>query len=200
LYKNYLTTQKDTLSTSIAKVRGNFNESTISELELFSKRYSSANIVLKNHIVLSPLFSLIADLTIPSIQYTKFDHQSTDTGFVVKMSGIARDYKSVAIQADIFNSDKGRYFKNVIFSDLTKDRTNYVLFNVEFTVDPELLSYSKDNAQGVLQANTQAQPKAQPQINAQVALPANVNPTGSSLPAATGATGNQTALDINQPQ
>jgi hypothetical protein len=57
------------------------------------------------------------------------------------MSGIARDYKSIALQADVFNTNEGRMFKDVVFSNITKDKNNYVTFNVEFNVDPKLLSY-----------------------------------------------------------
>jgi len=146
LYKNYLTSQEEVLSSSIIKARGNFDKDTITDLETFDKRSSAARTVLKNHIVLSPMFKLIGDLTIPQVQYTKFDHQTTDKGFTVRMSGIARDYRSVALQADVFNSAKGRSFKNVVFSNLTKDKTNYVLFDVTFDVDPSLLSYQNNIA------------------------------------------------------
>ena len=144
LYKGYLNSQKDNLSTSLTKIRDSFEKDTINELELFDKRSTAAKELLNSHIVLSPVFELLGSLTIPSIQYTKFDHETTDKGFIVKMSGLARDYKSIALQADVFNSAKGRYFKNVVFSNLLKDKNNYVSFDIEFTVDPSLLSYEKN--------------------------------------------------------
>ena len=151
LYKNYLTNQKEVLSASLGRARDSFEKDTIFELETFDKRVSASKKILTSHIVLSPLFTLIGDLTIPSIQYTKFEHQMTDKGvFYVKMTGIARDYKSIATQSEIFNSSKGRYLKSVVFSNLTtteiKDKENKktsIGFNVEFIVDPVLLSYEK---------------------------------------------------------
>jgi hypothetical protein len=78
----------------------------------------------------------------------------------VRMSGVARDYKSVALQASVFNSAKGRYFKNVVFSNLTKDNKNgYILFDLDFMVDPALLSYEKNSLLEKLRP--QAQPPAQ---------------------------------------
>jgi hypothetical protein len=144
VYKNYLNNQKETLSASLLKVRDSFEKETIDELELFDKRTGAAKQILDKHIVLSPMFELLGSLTIPSIQYTKFEHQTNEKGFYVKMSGIARDYRSIALQADVFNTAKGRYFKNVVFSNLLKDKNNYVTFNVEFNVDPSLLSYEKN--------------------------------------------------------
>lgn len=144
LYKGFLQTQKQSLSEELLKSREKFEKDTIDDLELFDKRSRSAKQVLDGHIVLSPMFALLGSLTIPSIQYTKFDHKTTDQGFIVEMSGMAKDYKSIALQADVFNTAKGRFFKNVVFSNLTRDKTNNVLFDVKFEVDPSLLSYEKD--------------------------------------------------------
>ena len=117
LYKNYLLNQKVSLSASLEKVRESFEKDTIDELELYDKRASASRKILGGHIVLSPMFTLLGNLTIPSIQYTAFDHQTDlQQGFTVKLSGVALDYRSIALQADVFNSAKGRLFKNVVFS------------------------------------------------------------------------------------
>lgn len=143
-YKDYLSGKRDNLSSSLSKTRDNFDEKTIKELEAYSKRTISAKNVLNNHIVISPLFKLIEDITIPQIQYTKFEHSSDKNIFTVKMSGISKDYKSIALQADMFNNEKNGYFKNVIFSNLTRNFGENVNFDVEFSIDPSLLSYEKN--------------------------------------------------------
>lgn len=145
VYKNfYLLKNKESLSANLFKIRDSFNKDTITMLETFDKRTSVAKQILNEHIVLSPLFEKINELTLSSIQYTKFEHKVSSNLFIVRMSGIARDYKSIALQADIINADKGQVFKNVIFSNLTKDKNNFVTFDVEFSVDPSLLSYSNN--------------------------------------------------------
>jgi len=140
-YKSYLINQKDNLASTLGQIKNSFEQGTISELELFDKRMSASKQALSNHIVLSPMFSLLGEVTIPVVQFTEFNHESTDEGFIVKISGISPDYRSIALQADMFNSSKGRMFKNVIFSNLNKDKNNKVTFDVEFLVDPSLLSY-----------------------------------------------------------
>jgi hypothetical protein len=172
-YKGYLNQQKKVLSTSLEKVRATFEQDTISELELFDKRVSASKQVLNGHIVLSPMFTLLGNLTIPSIQYTKFSHETTEKGFFVKMSGVARDYRSIALQADVFNSAKGRSFRNVVFSNLTKDKNNAVGFDVEFIVDPSLLSYEKNTALEEVQAKTNPVPA---QVTVPVEEPVNSQP------------------------
>ena len=144
LYKGYLQQNKDNLSENLRKIRDSFDKDTIAELEMYDKRTSVAKDVLGNHTVLSPLFEMINKLTLTSVQYTKFDHTIVNKNFVVRMSGMARDYKSIALQADVFNTTKGSMFKDVIFSNLTKNKNNYVTFDVEFTVDPALLSYENN--------------------------------------------------------
>lgn len=144
LYKNYLVQDQDSLSSSLLKVRSGFDKDTIAELEIFDKRSTVVKQILDNHIVLSPLFELINELTLTSIQYTKFDHNTINGVFSVRMSGIARDYRSIALQADVFNTNKGSKLKDVIFSNLTKDKNNYVTFDLEFNIDPSLLAYSNN--------------------------------------------------------
>jgi hypothetical protein len=152
LYKNYLQNNKAVLSGNLKKIKDSFDNNTIVNLALYDKTSSVAKQILENHIVLSPLFQLINELTLSSIQYTKFEHKVTNGVFSVSMSGIARDYKSIALQADVFSTPKGRMLQNVIFSNLTKDKNNNVTFNVEFDVDSTLLSYSNNITNGNIKA------------------------------------------------
>jgi hypothetical protein len=146
LYKTYLTKQQKTLSSSLLNTRDSFEKETIDELELFDRRTESAKKILNNHIALSPVFVLLGQVTIPAIQYTNFELLTNEKGFVVAIEGLASDYKSIALQANVFNSEKGRSFKNVLFSNLVKDKNNNISFSLQFTVDPSLLSYEKNNS------------------------------------------------------
>jgi hypothetical protein len=146
VYKIYLTKQEATLSDSLTKTRDSFEKATIDELELFDKRTQSAEKILNNHVVLSPMFALLGDITIPAIQYTSFTQGTDDIlGYAVNIKGVALDYRSIALQADMFNTAKGSSFKNVLFSDLTKDKNNNITFNLKFNVDPSLLSYENNS-------------------------------------------------------
>lgn len=185
LYKNYLIKQEEVLSSSLEKVRVTFEQDTIDELALYDKRVSSAKTILNSHIVLSPMFALLGNLTIPSIQYTKFDHQTNGQKFSVKMSGIASDYRSIALQADVFNSAKGRFFKNVVFSNLAKDKNNNVSFDIDFDVDGALLSYEKNMLLEQMQAKIQP-PDVMDVIKSNIdTTPAPVTSTPTTTPTTT---------------
>ncbi len=144
LYKTYLIKQESSLSSSLSKTRDTFEKDTLEELELFNKRSEAATKILAGHIVLTPLFSRLSEITIPSVQYRTFEYQSGTNAHAVSIKGIAKDYRSIAQQSDAFNTTKGRSFKNVLFSDLTRDKNNYISFNLSFEIEPELLSYEKN--------------------------------------------------------
>ena len=143
-YKSYLKKQEISLSQSLSKTRGGFEKDTIDELELFNKRIEIASLLLKNHTTSSAIFSMLGDVTIPSVQYVSFSFQYANNGFNVILKGLAKDYRSIALQSDPFNTTKGKVFKNVLFSDLTRDKNNNVSFNLKFEVDPSVLSYEKN--------------------------------------------------------
>jgi hypothetical protein len=146
-YKIYLQNQEKVLSDSLTAASGSFDKSTVDQLQLFDKRVTVSKQLLASHIVMTPLFTLLGQLTIPSVQFTKFTQNDDDTtGFSVKLSGVAQDYKSIALQADAFNTDQGHSFKDVVFSNLNKDTSGKVLFDISFTVDPSLLSYEKNTS------------------------------------------------------
>jgi len=144
LYKNYLIKQKESYSKELSLVRESFEKETIDELALFDKRTESAKGILDDHIVLSPVFALLGEITIPSIQYTSFSHQNDKNNFVVEIKGLAKDYRSIALQANMFNTEKSHSFENVLFYNLTKDKSNNINFSLKFNVKPALLSYQNN--------------------------------------------------------
>lgn len=146
VYKNYLLQQKKEFSDSLASASESFEKDTIEELDSFNKHTEAARQILDNHIVLSPVFSLLEKITIPSVQYTKFNQEINKEGSIIKIEGIARDYRSIALQSDAFNTTLGSSFKNVVFSNLMKDKNNSIVFSLEFSVDPNLLSYQKNSS------------------------------------------------------
>jgi len=144
-YDSYLNKQKTELSSELEVIKNSFNEDTISELETFGERISVSSEILSNHIVLSPMFEMIGDLTIPAVWFTSFNHQTTEDGFIVKMSGVSEDFRSIALQAEVFGDDEDHSFKNIVFSDIVKDTdSNLVTFDLQFEVDPSLLSYEEN--------------------------------------------------------
>lgn len=145
VYKLYLTKQKDQLSASLLKARDSFEQDTINELGLFDGRVKAAKEIISNHVALSNVFSYLEDITIPQVQYVRFEEQMNDKGVLaVNMSGVASDYRSIAIQADMFSSSNSSPFKNVLFSNLSRMQNGTVSFNLKFDVDNSAYLYTKN--------------------------------------------------------
>lgn len=155
-YKGSLIKKVAGLQDQILLAKGDFDTNSISELQVFDKRMNASNQVLSTHIIFSPVFELLSSLTISSIQFTKFNVELNVDGssYVAHLTGLARDYKSIALQAEVLNSNQGKYFKDVVFSNLVlqNDKVNkgYVGFDISFTIDPALLAYDRS----ILTTNT----------------------------------------------
>ena len=190
VYKMYLNNQEQVSAKSLRLTRDTFEKSTIDELELFDKRTASAKQILSKHLVFSPLFTALGEVTIPTIQYTSFTEQSTDKGaFSVSISGIAQDYRSIALQADMFAGAKGRYFNNVLFSNLVKDKDNNITFSLDFDVSPELLSYGRGvNLGDYSDTNTNTNININTNINTTPTINTTTPNSTTTFPQASGAT------------
>lgn len=159
-YKFYLNNQIVELSKQLLQAKDSFEGDTIEELNLFNERTKSAKDILNNHVAFSKVFEVLGKITIPEVQYTKFESQINDKGIlVVNVNGLASDYRSIAVQADVFSSSKGSAFKNVLFSNLSKNKDNTISFNLEFNVERSVYLYSKslteDTKVGINEINTQ---------------------------------------------
>ncbi len=95
VYRGMLVGKVTSLQASLAATKSDFEKDTISELQFFDTRMSASKQVLAMHRVLSPFFSLLGTLTVPSVQFTKFSAETGDDGktLAVKMSGFAKEYK-----------------------------------------------------------------------------------------------------------
>jgi hypothetical protein len=159
-FKTKFLKEIDSSKASFGVVEKNFEPEKIEDLELYNKKVGVAKKLLSSHMALSPLFYVLNDVTVPTVQFTKFSAESLvdSKSIQVKLSGLAKDYKSIAVQSRAFNTEKAKYFKNIIFSNLVlseaKDTKGYVGFDLAFSVDLNLLSYEKK----VLQNNTTKTP------------------------------------------
>ena len=127
---------------NIAKNR--FEPSKITELQVLNKRLRASNEILSNHIAITPVFKALQLLTMKTVRYTKFSYDlenGQDAKVVVKISGLAIGYSSIALQSDLFAKNKS--FIDPVFSNLTLDNNGNVIFDLEFSVDPSFVNYKQ---------------------------------------------------------
>ncbi len=148
LYQSSLVSQINDQDASLASSQKKIDKKFISTIQLADKRLSASADLLNNHIAVSPIFIDLQNLTLETIQYTKFTYSlSTDKNkktIAVKMSGVAKGlkpYNSIAFQSDAFAKDD--HIQNPVFSNLNLDEKGNVTFDLDFSVDPDFVNYSK---------------------------------------------------------
>ena len=134
--KNIVSMQNDL---NLAKNR--FEPTKISELQVLDKRLRASTEVLSKHIVVTPVFEVLGRLTMKTVRFTKFSYEMTENKVNIKMSGVAIGYRSIALQSDLFAKEKNMI--DPIFSNLTLDNSGNVLFDLDFSVDPNFVNYKQ---------------------------------------------------------
>ena len=161
-YKQSLTKQLADMDSQLAAARNSFEPSLITKLKVLDTRITSAQELLNNHIVVSPIFGVLQDSTLKSVQYTHFSYTtpaSLTAPITVTMNGKARDYTSIALESDQLALNKNIH--NPIFSNLTlDDRTGTVNFDLVFNVDADLVRFTKHLDEFGVADSTAATPDA----------------------------------------
>ena len=142
-YKGVLAKNITKMENDLNLAKNRFEPSKIVQLQILDKRLKASNEILSKHISISPIFKALQAITMKTIGYTKFSYyvDDIDGRMVVKMSGVAVGYRSVALQSDLFA--KNQNLIDPVFSNLSLDDKGNVLFDLEFSVDPNFVNYKK---------------------------------------------------------
>ena len=143
-YKGVIAKQIIQQITDLNLAKNRFEPSQITKLQVLDKRLRASSEILSKHITITPVFNALEQLTMKTVRFTKFSYDlGTDKNATidVKMSGVAIGYRSIALQADLFAKNKSLI--EPIFSNLTLDNSGNVLFDLEFSVDPNFVNYEQ---------------------------------------------------------
>lgn len=145
-YKGVLAKNILDMQSTLNLAQGRLERTRINELQLLDKRLHYSTEVLKNHIALSPVFEALSKVTLKNIRYTKFGYDFGSDKLakvLVKMSGQAVGYRSIALQSDIFTKETP-FLIDPVFSNLSlDDKTGNVIFDLVFSVDPTFINYKE---------------------------------------------------------
>ena len=141
-YKGVLIKNIAEMDKNLKLASNRFEPAKISELQQLNKRLTASNEILSKHIAISPIFKALQDITLKTIRYTQFSYnlgEGASPKVLVKMSGIAVGYRSIALQSDLFTKNKNLI--DPVFSSLVLDDKGNVVFNLDFSVDPAFVDY-----------------------------------------------------------
>jgi hypothetical protein len=143
-YKGVVTKNLADQQANLTLAQNRFEPSKITELQILDKRLRASTEILSKHITITPIFTVLQDLTMKSVRYTKFSYDvstSQNATVDIKMSGQAMGYRSIALQSDLFAQNKN--IIDPVFSNLTLDNSGNVVFDLEFSVDPGFVNYKQ---------------------------------------------------------
>ena len=141
-YRGVVTKNITKMENELNLAKNRFEPSKITQLQTLDKRLRASTEILSKHIAISPIFKALQAITMKTVRFTKFDYGISEdkaAQILVKMSGMAVGYRSVALQSDLFAQSK--YFIDPVFSNLSLDNSGNVLFDLEFSVDPVFVDY-----------------------------------------------------------
>ena len=151
-YRGVLTKQVNTMNDQLKLAKNSFEPEKIDALQQLDKRLNAASEVLSKHVAISPIFETLQKYTLKSIRYSKFEYtfaSDSGTALDVKITGQALGYKSIALQADLFNKHDKEII-DPVFSNLSLDLKGNVIFQLEFSVDPSFINYKDLVKNGVI--------------------------------------------------
>lgn len=141
-YKFYLKYRIKQMGVDLENARETLQPEVIRELTRLDDRLISSQELITKHQILSPLFEFLEVSTPKTVRFRDFRYSMTEGGIELSMSGEARGYAALALQADIFN--KSPYFKDSIFSDLNLNEKGDINFSFKAIVDPSMVSYQRE--------------------------------------------------------
>ncbi|MEX0652412.1 MAG: hypothetical protein WD153_03060 [Candidatus Paceibacterota bacterium] len=141
LYEQIINVNITRKTETLERTRAAFEPALIQELVRIDSRTEAAEKILGNHITPSVLFETLEDLTLKSVQFQSFSMTRVSNDKIsISMKGVARDFRGVALQADIFGSSK--VIKDPIFSNLNLSQNGEAVFTVSAFVDTSLINFA----------------------------------------------------------
>ncbi len=136
-YRGLLTKQVEGLRASVEKERQNLDQATIQLFQRVDRKLKVAKELLVAHAELVPVFRMLEELTLPSVQYTNFSFGNR----AINLDGRASSYEDIALQTQEFARDQRR-IESFIFSDLNLSESGQVTFKLTIVPEPGLTVYS----------------------------------------------------------
>lgn len=138
-------------SESVERAKEAIDPELIVNLDRANKRIDTTQALLDSHVVISPVFDLLEELTLPAVRFERFDYRSAQgnrDGITLTLTGETRDYSTLALQSSLFGESE--FIQDPLFSDLRLNQFGNVAFTFQATINPRLVLF-RDNLDELLQ-------------------------------------------------
>lgn len=140
-YQQYLLRQIQVVKAGIERDIIAMQDDFLDRMLILDSRLKSAKEILSTHVVATPIFSIIQELTLPSVQFTEFAYDHQPNGVTLNLKGRAVNYAAVTLQSDLFAESP--YFVDPIFYDLDADDSGRVEFAFRTQIHPDFITYDQ---------------------------------------------------------
>jgi hypothetical protein len=140
-YKQSLSASITQMQSELSVAQNQFEPDKITQLATLGHKLQAASAVLSQHIAVSPILQELGNVTIKNVSYKSFSYSEDKGKITVTLDGVATDYAAVAMQSDFLKQDN--HFIDPLFSNFSLDDKGNVLFNLQFSVDPNFVNYEK---------------------------------------------------------
>lgn len=153
VWQQQLDAKQESLKAEVEKQKKQFDSDFLGVLKQKTNKISSAKELLNNHLSVSDVFNMIGAITVENVRYKNFKMIYDPKGnkpVDIAMSGEAKNYETIAYQADVLADNK--YLHNAYLASPQLQANGYVNFSLTGTVDPADIKYV--NAFGGLQSSS----------------------------------------------
>lgn len=152
VWQQQLDAKQESLKAEVEKQKKQFDSDFLGVLKQKTNKISSAKELLNNHLSVSDVFNMIGAITVENVRYKNFKLSYDPKGnkpVDIAMSGEAKNYETIAYQADVLADNK--YLHNAYLASPQLQANGYVSFALTGIVDPSDIKYV--NAFGGLQSS-----------------------------------------------
>jgi len=150
LWINILNKDQKNYKDELAKMQDKFPIADIENLKAINKKIELSKKLLKNHMAVEEIFSIIGQLTSENVRFTSFTFTPPTKdadGVNITLNGIAKNYYSIAFQSDVFGQSSkfgtNKILKNPIVSSVSEQLNGTVNFGFNAVINPEDIRYYK---------------------------------------------------------
>lgn len=137
-YGHYLGGQEQEKANELKAAEDSVSQSTVEGFIRLRDRFTSAETVLSQHVVLSQFFDSLETLTLQGVRFDSLGIKvNLDRTATLEMSGVAKNFNALAAQSAAFAQEPR--IKQAIFSDIKADERGVVSFTLNATLDPKIV-------------------------------------------------------------
>lgn len=190
-YGRYLDSALEVKKTALEEEQRKTDGAAINDLIRLKRRFDSGKQILNAHTVPSRFFDTLEKITLQNVRFDAMKLSiSDDRSARLEMSGVARNFNTLAAQSNVFADDDA--IRRAIFSGFIPNKNGTVGFSVTADLDPSVILVPGTQFGGQPSATTTPPVSTPPPVETGTTTPATPAATTTSQVSPTTKTGSTT--------